>query len=287
MLRKFKTLLMGAALSITLIGAANASWLTFQGQEQVADILADGWTQCSDGQDYDLVQSSFDADERAKVAKLKDKEFGVALIPERHVFSRETECDYTLKFSYRDSKDNTKTKMLSINVVLQRQPHPMGKNLNMDEIVLKVNEMLPGIVTKVLTFIVPQIEKVAPELIDSIVGKLDTTTTDPVSGEVSSPSAVSSFITMVLNQFKPLIPMLTSALNSFGPEIAHKIFAALAGALGVDLPAALPASGPAVDPAVDPVIVPAVDLVVANPDDKPKKPKDGDKKPKKPKKDKE
>ncbi|MDP1974989.1 MAG: hypothetical protein Q8K37_03380, partial [Alphaproteobacteria bacterium] len=202
MLRKFKTLLMGTALSITLIGAANASWLTFQGQEQVADILADGWTQCSDGQDYDLVQSSFDADERAKVAKLKDKEFGVALIPERHVFSRETECDYTLKFSYRDSKDNTKTKMLSINVVLQRQPHPMGKNLNMDEIVLKVNEMLPGIVTKVLTFIVPQIEKVAPELIDSIVGKLDTTTTDPVSGEVSSPSAVSSFITMVLNQFK-------------------------------------------------------------------------------------
>lgn len=265
MLRKFKTLLIGTALSITLIGAADAKWPAWQGQAAVQDILAPGFTMDADGMEYDLVQSSFDDAERAKVAALKDKKFGIALSPKKHMKSRPTQCDYHLVFTYKDDKDVKQT--LVIDVEVQRQKHAdavVAKKINMDDIksgagkiVSEIEKIVPSIEAKFFSFIVPKIEEYAPQLIEMIIGKLDGISASSNSAPVKE---IASVVDMVLKQIEPLIPTLTAALQQYGPGVVTEIFGAIQKLLGVT------PSAPAVDPAPvanQPAVVPVVASDVA------------------------
>lgn len=290
MLRKFKTLLIGTALSITLIGVADAKWPRWEGQDVVKQILEEGWTQDADGQDYDLVQKTFSPEEREAVAQLEGKEYGVALSPKKHLLSRPTQCKYSLIFSFNDDKGATQT--LTIGVDIQRRKHidagdGSKKAADISNAQSEADQILPSLeASSIFSMIIPVIEKIGSELIALITGKSNDPVSDPASDPSSDPASDgSSVLDGILTLIKPLLPMIESAIEAHGPEIFNALVGEISKLLKIDLPSLpVPVSNPVV-PGSDPAVVPGSNASDQS-EDHDKKPHDKKPHDKKPRKDK-
>lgn len=117
MLRKFKTLLVGAAFSITFFGAASADWKSWTGQDEVTDIFAPGWTDGADGYQYDLVQKSLKPKEVKLLEKMMNKKFGVALAPREKCDDDAERCGYALTFTSKEKGKNLKSQHINVQVM--------------------------------------------------------------------------------------------------------------------------------------------------------------------------
>jgi hypothetical protein len=209
MLRKFKTLLVGAAFSITFFGAASADWKSWTGQDEVTDIFAPGWTDGADGYKYDLVQKSLKPKEVKLLEKMMNKKFGVALAPREECDEDAEKCGYALTFTSKEKGKNLKSQHINVQVMrasLQEEVEEVNEEESNADVSAPVASILAkkekdgkkgdkgdkkgdkapkdeaesdifgkiiGIVKdKVLPMLLPAVEKAAPALIEMIIGKL-------------------------------------------------------------------------------------------------------------------
>ncbi|MDP1723631.1 MAG: hypothetical protein Q8L85_02905, partial [Alphaproteobacteria bacterium] len=118
MLRKIKLLLMSVVVTLTFLGAANAvNWPTISGYDAVADIASPGYSAIGE-HNFDLVQGSFNLDERlavldAPLNQIKEISFEPTDSEEEGNIKK-----YFLKISFEDSANY---EPLLIDVALKRE----------------------------------------------------------------------------------------------------------------------------------------------------------------------